>query len=68
MTPTVAEDATVQLKPCPFCGGDAHIDETVNGGTRKMYRIECAECYANSQWFFDHPDGAVEIWNRRVKG
>lgn len=54
-----------ELKPCPFCGGEAHVYETVNGGTRKLYWIECLKCYAESPKSLDLPQDSIDAWNRR---
>lgn len=55
------------LEPCPFCGGQARIDQTVNGGTRKLYCIECTKCYAKSPASLDSPQDSINAWNKRVK-
>ena len=58
-----------ELKPCPFCGGEAHIaynakrklygkDEWING-----VRIYCGVCEA--QMFYRSEHLAVKAWNRR---
>lgn len=52
-----------ELKPCPFCGGEAEVVEIHPG----MLRIVCNSCLARSGWL---PDGAtrgeaIEAWNTR---
>lgn len=64
--PSTAENKTVELKPCPFCGSPAHVEQSCNGGRRLLYWVECEECYSRSQSYFDHPDGAIESWNKRA--
>lgn len=58
-----------QLKPCPFCGGEAriyvydHFDEYQ--GNLTTYRVECAKCWA-SVGLYTTDKKAIEMWNRRV--
>ncbi len=50
-----------ELKPCPFCGGDEEIIDTVDG---KFY-IQCTECTTLNVYF--RKKDAVNRWNRRAK-
>lgn len=60
-----------KLKPCPFCGGEARVNERYRGGTanRKMYWISCSACGISQQ--HDNTSGyryqskAIERWNTR---
>lgn len=49
-----------ELKPCPFCGGEAEI--VMSGGDR---RVDCKKCGARSDWY-DTEAEAIAAWNRRV--
>ena len=53
-----------ELKPCPFCGGEAiaRRDET---GCR--YVVACKECpvIVGNFWYTEKTD-AIKAWNRRV--
>ena len=52
-----------ELKPCPFCGGEATM---IRGDTKLVqYVVKCDECGALSNWF-DKEEKAVENWNRRA--
>ena len=62
---------TDELKPCPFCGGEARVNERYRGGTanRKMYWISCSACGISQQ--HDNTSGyryqskAIDRWNTR---
>lgn len=60
----------VELKPCPFCGGMAHIDYNAK---RKIYgkdeyrtgvAIYCGVCEA--RMFYVSEELAIKAWNRRT--
>ena len=59
----------IELKPCPFCGGEAKMLRM--GGMKRFFfnpivkRPTCTKCGATIfVWFFE--DVAVRAWNRRV--
>ena len=64
----------MELKPCPFCGGEATIRTT----TTKTYPNHvqawcyCKKCSSSSKSFADYDDDgtcvfkAIEAWNRRA--
>ena len=55
------------LKPCPFCGGEAEVYcDTQYGGTQ--YQVWCTSCSATvgRAWFWNKRD-VIEAWNRREK-
>lgn len=64
-----------ELKPYPFCGGEAAI---YSGVTRDYYppfpkaNVYCKECYVATRTFEDmkndgaHLQKAIEAWNRRA--
>ena len=51
------------LKPCPFCGGEAHTTETARYG--KRYGVACF-CGASVR-FFDTEAKAIAAWNARYR-
>jgi len=56
------------LKPCPFCGGNAYLRMAA---IRRSYIIECGEgCIrmpADPNETFTSKEKAIEAWNKRVK-
>lgn len=61
-----------ELKPCPFCGGEAeHRNEVLrlNGYSRgvKRHYIQCRKCCCRTIAFdWDDEKEMIRIWNRRV--
>ncbi len=61
-----------ELKPCPFCGGDAelrHTDITSEYG-RTSY-VTCTKCLIkgtmiNISFKYSSDERAIEAWNRRA--
>ncbi len=62
-----------ELRPCPFCGGVAEMDDDPDAWKRGCgYRINCEKCNV-SMWAFkvserrcESPDALAARWNRRV--
>lgn len=48
-----------ELKPCPFCGGEASLLGY------PASEVQCGECFA-AACFSDDPKESVAQWNRRV--
>ena len=61
-----------ELKPCPFCGGKAHIFENDYGecNFEIYYTIGCKtdDCflYMGADNFYDTKELAIEAWNKRA--
>lgn len=66
-----------KLKPCPFCGGKAEIEEGWDHDGRERYpvwRIYCTKCYVGMMFHQEYCYGikpttrnqAISTWNRRV--
>ena len=58
-----------ELKPCPFCGGEAHITEITAGTGQAYYGVTCSNemCLASrtnavSRFAFE----AAKAWNTRA--
>ena len=64
------ENKLTELKPCPFCGGEAKIVEYYIKGVanKKHYFVECKNCGVRRD---NHHDGyrtrqdVINAWNRR---
>ena len=64
----------IDLKPCPFCGGEAKIRTGVTSSVPKLSKalVICQQCLASTDWFYDTAGDAefvfeaIEAWNRRA--
>ena len=52
-----------ELKPCPFCGGEAEIE--MDDCWYWNYHVFCQECKIGTD-YYDTADEAIEAWNRRA--
>lgn len=62
----------VELKPCPFCGGDAKVvvEEIfgLEGGSQLFGHIECVSCGAEAGHAVDDEIANIHVvWNKRTK-
>ena len=58
-----------ELKPCPFCGGEAEVtDEDSYGFSNGDWFVCCNEChtYLGFDSQYETPQEAIEAWNRRI--
>ena len=57
----------VELKPCPFCGGEARrLDLTEKGWEGKGgVVIECTNCGVSTSIEFGYNQHLIDRWNRR---
>ena len=54
----------MEIKPCPFCGGEARLAVTsYPGGDR--YRVCCTDCGATTWPRLVDGKTAIKAWNRR---
>lgn len=66
---------TGDLKPCPFCGGNALNDRVLRSGYEAWqddpdaysYFVRCIACAAEGGWA-KSPTSAVRLWNTRIEG
>lgn len=56
-----------ELKRCPFCGGEASLDEIPPtpflDEYSTYYSVGCKEC--NIGWYEESREQAIAVWNRR---
>ena len=55
--------ADLELKPCPFCGGEAKL-KCFAGTHIPFYRINCSECGCNQETSI-HKESVINSWNTR---
>lgn len=57
---------TDELKPCPFCGGEAYKDEYEHDGSKRVYiQVACEQCDCRSgSW--QPEEQAIKQWNTRT--
>lgn len=59
-------DKMTELKPCPFCGGEAEVCSTGTYGIKFFYRINCKRYCCIQVEFYSNKEDAAEAWNQRV--
>lgn len=60
-----------ELKPCPFCGGQAELRKTLGRENyfvrcKNMCAITCGRHNINGKWRPISQNEAIELWNRRT--
>lgn len=61
-----------ELKPCPFCGGEAVVvphkffSEALKAWKVDRYGVECKKCRTSSYQFWGCEKHAIKAWNRRA--
>ena len=51
-----------ELKPCPFCGGEANVEEAY----MNIFVVACSGCSVITA-IYNNAEKAIEAWNRRVE-
>ena len=52
------------LKPCPFCGGEAETENRHNRYT-DWWEVKCTDCNASLNERYEYEFEAVDAWNTR---
>lgn len=52
----------IELKPCPFCGGEAKLTDLTQAPESW---VECKECGARTRFFSNSEEAPVSAWNTR---
>ena len=60
------KEKLTELKPCPFCGGEAFIEEHKFHGCSNTYGVKCSKCHTQTYQFFDTKEMAEKRWNTRT--
>lgn len=57
---------SIELKPCPFCGGKASLHSDTDGPT---WFVGCSnsECPVEPHLYLNKGDEAAQVWNRRAE-
>lgn len=59
---------SIELRACPFCGGEAHA---LQGRNDTMWRVGCDDCdclgFSGLGWLYETDDDAARAWNRRAE-
>ena len=56
----------IDLKPCPFCGGEAEKFSWQYDSYRHTFKIFCKNCGVATENLPTEKE-AIEIWNRRAE-
>ena len=51
-----------ELKPCPFCGGEAKV---MGSDSDPFFMVVCLKCGLKAKWYHDLRDEATIHWNER---
>lgn len=54
--------SNMNLKPCPFCGGEAEVKEDKR---LNMFYVTCPDCKVETD-VYHNMEKPIEVWNRRV--
>jgi Lar family restriction alleviation protein len=55
-----------ELRPCPFCGGEAEIIHLYDGDNEGGSCVQCKKCFSSGNVEFDFKENFIKNWNRRM--
>lgn len=66
-------EAMIELKPCPFCGGNARLNSLLRyvydaAAAEFYFYVMCGLCLNRTASFKDDEKIPIKLWNKRVKG
>lgn len=56
-----------ELKPCPFCGGEATLTKEYGRFFVSCENDNCSVGVETTLWVSGTMDGAIKAWNRRAE-
>ena len=56
-----------ELLRCPFCGGEAEIEQHTFMGYSHTYGVTCLNCRGQTRQFYATEQEAIDAWNRRTQ-
>ena len=58
--------ASLEIKKCPFCGGEAVVCQSKSYTGRTYYYVVCGKCRTEQGKTYSTKQYAIKIWNRRT--
>lgn len=55
-----------ELKPCPFCGGEAECTKWWSATMSGKYATVCKKCSCGTDYYYTEAE-AIEAWNTRAE-
>ena len=55
-----------KLKPCPFCGGEAVLEDLGQYEAPRRYFVRCSKCEIAQENLWATKQTAIKRWNRMV--
>jgi len=57
-------DAGMELKKCPFCGGEAGFQKSKDSNLWSWWKAACSDCLCGTDYYASK-SAAKKVWNRR---
>ena len=56
----------MEIRPCPFCGGEAKLEDLGGGMNCGRFFVKCTKCEIAQDALSATKQTAIKRWNRRV--